>query len=215
MESVIVTHVTDEASAFVPDVIATNTTYFNDAIIEQYSDTEVQKLIAARFPKSSDQPGRFKNEKDRYVNYIEGQKFTCHVRFIADAYKDKAYVGIYGRGSGKHGMDIKATFFDKDQAGPRDDASFAAFAQMYQNYLTSHAQTGDPNLKGPPSLTWPKVTPGPVFKNVLLADNTGYKLTEGKLTKEDDCKFWIDIWTKASGPNRPIVSKPQQSTVVS
>jgi hypothetical protein len=163
-----------------------------------YESSEIRKLISERYPPSGVLAAKFKNEKDRYVKYMEAQTFTCHVRFIADAYKDKAYVGVYGRGSGKHGMDIKATFYDKDKAAPRDDAGFPKFAATYQNYLTSHALTGDPNSARSPSLTWPKVTHGPVFKNVLLADNAGFKLIEGEATRAEDCNFWVDIWTKAT-----------------
>jgi carboxylesterase type B len=198
VESVIATHVVDEASAFVPDTIATNLTYFNDAIAEMYESVEIKKMISERYPPSGVPAAKFKNEKDRYVKYTESQTFACHVRFIADAYKNKTYVAVYGRGSGKHGMDIKATFYDQDKAAPRDDAGFPKFASTYQHYLTSHARTGDPNSIGSPSVTWPKVIHGPVFKNVLMADNAGYRLVEGEATREDDCNFWIDVWRKAS-----------------
>lgn len=126
--------------------------------------------------------------------------FTCHVRTIANAFKDKAWVGEYSRGLGKHGMDLSADFYNASGRPPKDDPGFATFAPTFQNYLLSHARAGDPNSlqKGAGAITWPKASFGPVLGNVLEAGNNGFSLVNDNLTTAETCDFWLDVWASAT-----------------
>jgi carboxylesterase type B len=156
-----------------------------------------------RYPK----PGpnsKFKDEKERFIQYMQFQFFTCHVRTITSAYKDKSWVAQYSRGTGKHGMDMQADFYNSGGSPPKGDPGFAQFAPTYQDYLLSHARTGNPNTLGKKSaaILWPKVKFGDTFGDVLEAGKNGFWIIEDQLTKAQDCDVWTDILagiTKAGG----------------
>jgi hypothetical protein len=166
--------------------------------------------ILKRFPT----PGptaKFKDEKERFIAYMDTQFFSCHVRRITSAYKNKAWVGVYSRGTGLHGMDMLADFYNSTGTPPKDDPGFPKFAQQYQDYLLSHARTGDPNTlanKGM-GVMWPKVKWGDVLGDVLEAGKDGFKIGSDSITSAENCDIFMDILagiTKAGGEFFPCLS---------
>ncbi|TID15951.1 Vacuolar protein sorting-associated protein 45 [Venturia nashicola] len=199
IESIIVTHVSDEATAFVADNLKTNKTFFESSLVHSYGNNKIIDAIVARYPAPG--PGaKYKDEKARMADSMATGFFTCHVRTIANAFKDKAWIGQYSRGLGKHGMDLQANFYNSSGTPPRDDPGFATFAPTFQNYLLSHARTGDPNSlqKSGGAIQWPKATFGPVFSNVLEAGNKGFGLIDDSQTTADTCDFWLDVWASVT-----------------
>jgi hypothetical protein len=181
-----------------------NKTFFEAEITSTYGpSSKIKDEILKRYPTPG--PGsKFKDEKERFINYMQFQFFTCHVRTITNAYKDKSWVAQYSRGLGKHGMDMQADFYNKSGSPPKDDPGFATFAPAYQDLLLSHARTGDPNTLGKKGtgIEWPKVTVGKTFGNVLEAGKQGFNLIEDQLTKAGDCDVFTDILagvTKSGG----------------
>lgn len=168
-------------------------------MVSSYGDNKIKEAIVARYPTPG--PGsKYKDEKERMADSMATGFFTCHVRTIANAFKDKAWIAQYSRGAGKHGMDLQANFYNSSAPPPRDDPGFATFASTFQNYLLSHAMTGEPNSvqKGAGAIQWPKATFGPVFGNVLEAGNKGFALINDDLTSADTCDFWLDVWASAT-----------------
>jgi carboxylesterase type B len=138
--------------------------------------------------------------KARIKAFFQFSTFTCHNRFISEGLKGKTYNLQYSRGSGIHGSDIGADFYNKDAGfsasslSTMGDRTFGTFAATFQSYLTSHARSGDPNkFRETGAIEWPLVTMGPVFGNVLNATDKGFELVSDQKTKAEDCDFWKDV----------------------
>jgi len=58
----------------------------------------------AKYPAPGTPGSKYRDEKARMADSMGSGFFTCHVRTIANAFKDKAWVGQYSRGLGKHGV---------------------------------------------------------------------------------------------------------------
>jgi hypothetical protein len=200
IESIIVTHVSDEATAFVADNLRNNKTFFEASLVSSYGNNKIKDAIMNKYPAPGQANSKYKDEKARMADAMATGFFTCHVRTIANAFKDKVWIAQYSRGLGKHGMDLQANFYNASGTPPREDPGFSTFAPAYQNYMLSHARSGDPNKWQIASGTekWPKATLGPVFGNVLEAGNKGYTLIKDDLTSAETCDFWLDVWAGAT-----------------
>jgi carboxylesterase type B len=195
IETIINSHVFDEGLIFVPGRV--NDAVF-DAVIKHYwgASQATIEAIRKKFPLS-----KYKDQKARFKELYQFQTFTCHNRFLTEGFKNKTYNLQYSRGTGIHGSDIAADFYNGAAASSMPsflaptagDPTFGTFAATFQSYLTSHARTGDPNtFRDKNSIQWPLVTPGPVYTNVLHATNQGYELFVDPVTKAEDCDFWRD-----------------------
>ncbi|KAF2405611.1 alpha/beta-hydrolase [Trichodelitschia bisporula] len=215
LTSLIITHVSDEASAFVPSTIKTNTTFFRSTLDETYGRrSPIPAAVEKRYPPPG--PGSpYADQVARMQAVMQAGFFACHAWTLAAAYagKAKTYVAVYGRGSGKHGMDIKADFFNSSKPAPRDDPGFMEFAPKYQDYLLSHARTGDPNkLRQAGSPEWPVVTVGEKMTNVLEAGNKGFAVGSDPVVSKEECGFWVDVW---AGATKAVKGVPAGGAVAS
>ncbi|MCJ1466308.1 hypothetical protein MMC07_004927 [Pseudocyphellaria aurata] len=166
LDSIIVSHVHDEAGPFVPEFIQTQ--------------TDVEKYVTAFFPQSrlselktavlKQYPAREiclipKNcAKKRTSNIIRDMSFTCNTRLLYDAYHKGAktymmqYDVLHNSGLAVHGSDLLALFrsteFDiiaylTDKfgkvVGHTLGGALNKLAPLYQSYFASHAIHGDPN----------------------------------------------------------------------
>jgi carboxylesterase type B len=187
VESLIVSHVSDEASMFVQDGTGNDTDFTNLLTYNFGKNPVVTASALKHFPSPQDSNGKWKTQKQRVHDFVQTTVFTCNVRYVAEAYKGKTYHVQY---SGQHGSDITATFYNPGYF----NTAFSKFAQQYQSYLTSHARTGDPNkLRMEGTIKWPKVEWGPTLSKVLAAGDNTFKLIEDKATTADDCDWWKDI----------------------
>jgi carboxylesterase type B len=176
LESVIITHVTDEGSLFVPKDGLYNDDNFASYLDWQYGNkSAVTKALLNKFKLSS-----YPDARARLVDYTKLSSFTCSTRMVARAYADKFYTAQV---SGIHGTDILSDFFDAQSSVAKIAALFKVTSTegIYQKYLTNYMGNGNP------SMWWPKGVYGREIKNVL---DVGKKLaiTTDKHNNEEDCE---------------------------
>jgi carboxylesterase type B len=219
IESLIVSHVSDETGLFVHGQLKNDTAFKGFADWNYANNAAVTAAILKQFP--SPEPGsKYKNQNSRLSDYIQYSTFTCNTRWLSEAYKGKTWNVQYSFGGGSHGTDIMADFYDRKTgigAAVQNLVSpgIAVVMTIYQAYLLSHARTGDPNkLKIRSAPEWPKVTLGPQFENVLDV-NRQFKLIKDEKNKGPDCDFWINTFAAVTSGNG--LSPPGavvQSTIV-
>lgn len=187
VESLILSHVSDEASGFIVDPV--KEAAFQSLLEYNWGKTDVlTEALLNHYPVES---GKWKTPKERLRDIFQHTVFTCNVRYMTEAYKGKTYNLQFARGAGTHGSDITPTFFTS--AGLFGGQS-AKISQQYQSYLISHARTGDPNsMKIDGIIEWPKVEWGPSLKPVLNVTDLGFTLIADDKTTAVDCDFWKDV----------------------
>ena len=211
LDSLILSHVSDEAFIFVPTNVQTDNDFnvFVQAEFPAYSQSSgVNAAIEARYPPvMSGSAHNYTTEFDRVKAFLAESSFVCNVRYLTDAYNGKNYNLQYSVTPGFHATDLLPTFYNLnlDLAALAANLSiplvpgFGAFAQAYQSYLVSHARTGDPNtykktINVPPAITWPKpVSSGDEITGVLNAGDLGFSLISDTETKESTCSFWREV----------------------
>jgi carboxylesterase type B len=210
IESIIVTHVSDEASMFVQG--EHNATTFDRYLTDTYGKKYgVFDAVEKQFPQPT-AGSKYQSHKARLQSLVQFSSFTCNTRFLAEAYKSKTYSAQYSVGQGQHGTDVASNFYGSwnpaqylPQYMMSGGADLKSIAPKYQSYLISHARTGDPNfLKARDSLEWPKVHTGPIMSNVLNV-NSPFSLIADVQNKAEDCDFWLDVFsglTNAGGERR-------------
>jgi hypothetical protein len=198
---------------FVPGNVG-NESEFQSLITYNFGTTpeklpSINSAILKKFPSPS-AAQKYKSLKDRTIDFVQFSVFTCHVRFIAEAYKGKTYNVQYSRGSGMHGLDVVPVFFNPGSAIStslaRADKTYPTFAGQFQSYLTSHARSGDVNkFRANGTIEWPLAQFGSTLSKVLNANDKGFELIEDTKTKADDCDFWKDAYaglTAAGGKSK-------------
>jgi Carboxylesterase family len=202
IESLIVSHVADEAKTFI--VEPQNETTFRTYQDWAYgNNSALTDIIDRKYPIPG--PGqRFKNNSERFGTVAQLTSFTCHTRWISEAYRGRTWNVQYSLGSGLHGSDVAATFYGSENkkqsdminalAGVDKDQDFNNIAHLYQAYLVSHARAGDPNVFAHSDLKWPKVSLGPVLSNVLNVAKSPALITDPTNSAED-CDFWLDVFS--------------------
>jgi carboxylesterase type B len=193
IESVINSHVADEAALFTPADASQSTI---DTVLSLYfsSSPDAIRRINEHYPTPST------NSYTKLKTIYRSMIFTCHNRFISQGYLGKTYNLQYGRGSGLHGTDLAADFYDPNNLLTPytllhlGDTRFDTFATQFQKYLLSHARTGDPNvLRDPATIKWPIVEIGRTLGNVMNASDNGFALFDDPVTVAGECDFWRDI----------------------
>jgi carboxylesterase type B len=198
VESLIVSHVANEAGMFVHDQVK-NDTAFKAFVDWNYSHNDpVTAAVLEQFP-SPNSNAKYSNQNARMTDYIQYSTFTCNTRWLSEAYKGKTWNVQYSFDGGSHGSDITADFYDRKvgfSAKIEDlrTPGVAVVSTIYQAYLLSHALTGDPNkMKYKSAIEWPKVTLGPHLGNVLNVDKQ-FQLISDQKNKKEDCDVWLDIF---------------------
>ena len=211
VDSLILSHVSDEAFYFVPTDVKTDAQFsaFVSEFFPTYAqDTGVNAIIEARYPPVMSGKSNYSTEFDRTKALLAESSFQCNIRYLTDAYDGKNYNIRYSVTPGFHGTDLLPTFYDLNldltalgQVAPLAlIPGFGSFAQAYQSYLVSHARSGDPNkyakkLNIPPAIHWPK--PGnssaDVITDVLNVGDLGFSVVSDGQTKESVCGFWREV----------------------
>jgi carboxylesterase type B len=190
IESIINSHVADEAQMFVPAQVDDSTVR---AVVKHYFGThpKTEQAILAKFPSS-----KYADQKARIKALYEYSTFTCHNRFITQGFPGKTWNLQYSYTPGIHGGDVAANFY---KPAATDSPQWKAFAPVFQSYLLSHAMTGDPNKLRKPNNTieWPKVHIEPILNPVLNVfggsywnPNPTFELIGDTHTRAQDCDFW-------------------------
>lgn len=212
IDSIILSHVGDEADLFVPLDITSNdqfTAWINYIFPGYSAQAGISQMILDHYPPAG-LGSPYLLVRDRIKAFLSESSFLCNVRALSDAYDGKNYNLDYQVTPALHATDLLPTFYninlDLKAFGASWDIPlipiFGQFAQTYQAYLVSHARTGDPNtykkplLNVPPAITWPKAdNSGDAIKNVLSANDLGFgvsTITDTQTTKSR-CDFWIEV----------------------
>ena len=211
IDSLILSHVSDEAFIFVPLDVKTDAQFstFVSEVFPPYAQSAgVNAAIEARYPPVMSGSSNYTTEFDRVKALLADSSFQCNVRYLSDAYNGINYNLQYSVTPGFHATDLLPTFYDLnvDLTALGDNApfplipGFGSFAQAYQSYLVSHARSGDPNeyaklLNVPPAIHWPKAgnSSADMLTNVLNAGNLGFSVVSDKETTESVCGFWREV----------------------
>ena len=211
IDSVILSHVSDEAFIFVPLDVTTDaqfSAYVSEVFPPYAQSAGVNAAIEARYPPVMRGSSNYTTEFDRVKALLADSSFQCNVRYLSDAYDGINYNLQYSVTPGFHATDLLPTFYNLnvDLAALGKNApfpiipGFGPFAQAYQSYLVSHARSGDPNkyaklLNVPPAIHWPKAgnSSADVLTNVLNAGNLGFSVASDKETTESVCGFWREV----------------------
>ncbi|BCS21121.1 uncharacterized protein APUU_21553A [Aspergillus puulaauensis] len=193
MDSIINSHVLDEASLFLPDPIPGGF---------------LQSFISGSLPPNSTAGTKRMVDyyQENYANSSMKEKaaamyfdliFSCNMRAVLEAYPDSSwsmqYSFIDGVINGTHGSDAPATWYNSELQGYTEP-----LFERFQRYLTNHARTADPNVprSGEYHLEyWPRVSglgdevPG----NVLNVTNGGFRIIKDSQMSRDVCEIWNEV----------------------
>ncbi|KAF2149660.1 alpha/beta-hydrolase, partial [Myriangium duriaei CBS 260.36] len=165
LDSLIVSHTTNEAKSFTPDI--TTPKQFDDFLAEFIREDDlanVRAAIQAQYPVSGGPWGS--DQKQRVAAVIRDAIFVCNTRQLFDAYSGSVstYMMEYGfptQGSAVHASDLVPTFwnrafdlssfFVKFLCQDKDLAWIASsmmkqLAPFYQRFLAGFSINGNPNL---------------------------------------------------------------------
>ena len=211
IDSLILSHVSDEAFIFVPSDVTTDAqfaTYVSEVFPPYAQSAGVNAAIEARYPPVMSGKSNYTTEFDRTKALLAESSFQCNVRYLSDAYNGKNYNLQYSVTPGFHATDLLPAFYDLnvDLTALGNSVpyplipGFGSFAQAYQSYLVSHARSGDPNkfaklVNVPPAINWPKAgsSSANTLTNVLNAGNSGFSVINDSETTESACGFWREV----------------------
>ncbi|KAF2665150.1 alpha/beta-hydrolase [Microthyrium microscopicum] len=188
MTAIISSHTTTEAEMFVTRGEAKESDFVALMTREYGKSDAIEKAVYQLMPLS-----KYKNQRDRIVQYVQLSTFACNSRYTAQAYKDITYNVQY---TGNHGSDMAADFYSptsitKSFLGTASDSK-------YQKYIISLVRAGDPNkFKDPQAPGWPKSTIGPKVANTMSVGST-LALIDDSLTAAADCDLWPNVYSAAT-----------------
>ncbi|GME42638.1 hypothetical protein GTA08_BOTSDO12124 [Neofusicoccum parvum] len=197
LESVILSHVKDEASSFVDKNVRTDQD-FNRYVEYYFLVDGVPRLVEAQYPGVDSENSTYDSEGDRLRDMLAGNRFVCNVRYLADALapETKVWNLQYSAPPGTHGADVLPSFFFPSLISPN---ATGLFVDGYRSLLTSLARSGDPNIfkrnSSIPSIPdWPQVDNSTSeFGNVLDVDLLSINLIKDPQNSQIICNFWIQI----------------------
>jgi carboxylesterase type B len=220
IESIVSSHVLDEASMFTDPNVDSDAAFdaylresFSLPAVTESKDVNKAKLklasdlvdqIEKMYPPIDSREGKnlYTSEHDRMSAFVRDSSFTCNNRHIAQAYVGKVWSMQYSYPPATHGSDVIATYFDPDAAsiGSQGGDAGKTWKLAYQAYLTSHARTGNPNelRNREHSIEWPLTDPsGEEIKGVLnVVGGDGpeaFAIIQDTLNVKSKCDFWHDV----------------------
>ena len=159
--SLIVSHVWNEAGIFVKKSIDSPTAFTNflKSVFPGDKMQKVRDSIETRYPSAG---SPFSGDQQARVRQVlQDSTFVCNSRQVYEAYKGKTYVLKYDFPPATHGSDLLAASYHQGLAVgdllksyiPDLDKTAVAiletiippFAQRYQRYFGGHVHGGDPN----------------------------------------------------------------------
>lgn len=210
MESLIISHTSDESTLFVDGHIQTDTqfTQFINSLFPPYAQAAgINKIVEAYYPSLATS-NKYGSESERVVAMVRESTFTCNVRHLTEAYGDsKVWNMQYSVTPGWHATDLVPTFYNA--AGSLDSLLenvfftvvplFTGMAWAYQSYLTSYVKTGNPNTERrwfniPSAISWGHPnSKAEKITGVLDVGNSGFSIVEDSQDPMSSCHFWRDI----------------------
>lgn len=234
LESIMVSHVLDEAGSFTPKWINSNPTFetFLDNLFPEPHLADVKQEIRAQYNCTSKYN---QNWNLCASDLIRDVAFTCNTRQLFDAYPKKAYMMQYSfpypgvDSPTRHASDLIPTFWyrgfdlvtmlknpDFGNLTAANAAKFAlaveALSINYRSYIRDYAIYGNPNKRhrGLFKLQWPLATDGEQIQNVINVRyvkknlHPFFGLISDTINTKTTCAFWTDIAKQLSGNSTTI-----------
>lgn len=88
----------------------------------------------------------YRDQTQRTALLIGEAIFSCNTNYLGRAYGDQTYNYLFSVPPALHGQDLAYTFYD----GPNPMVIADPIAIALQEYITSFAETGNPNEQGVP-----------------------------------------------------------------
>lgn len=210
MDSLLITHVSDESVLFVDGHIANDAgfNFFIDASFPAYAKAAgINTIVEAFYPPVSTNK-TYATEAARVEAFIREGSFTCNMRQLTEAYGDaNVYNMQYSVTPGWHATDLLPTFYNSFVSLDNIAANlifnlvplFKGISWAYQSYMTSFARTGNPNpnraiLNIPSAIQWNHPdSSGEKMGNVLNAGDLGFSYIQDTQNLKSRCDFWMEI----------------------
>ncbi|KAF2454648.1 Alpha/Beta hydrolase protein [Lineolata rhizophorae] len=212
LESMIVSHVRDEAELFVDGHIQTDNEFseFLKEVFPRYTaEAGINRAIEQFYPPLSGS-NKYDTQATRVKDFVRDFSFTCNARILNEAYGSKTFKMQYSVTPGWHAMDLLPTFYNgyldldifSDSVPFPVLLGFGGYAQAYQSYLTSHARFGNPNKSSkkinlPPAIAWPQTKfsdlDGEHVQNVLNAWDLGFSIVTDEQMPKSHCDFILQV----------------------
>ncbi|KAK8216046.1 Alpha/Beta hydrolase protein [Phyllosticta capitalensis] len=206
IESLIISHTSDESELFVDGHIQTDEEFseFIHDIFPEYAETSgINAAIESFYPPVSTND-TYDSVTDRTKGFVRDTCFTCPARFLTEAYAGSTWNMEYAMTPGWHATDLLPTFYSSYVSFGGDVPitlipGFGNLAQGYQSYLTSHARSGDPNTYRSDSsllglfatVEWTRPTDitAEDLGNVLKVEDLGFSLGSDDQFPYSHCDF--------------------------
>ncbi|RFU35110.1 hypothetical protein B7463_g1248, partial [Scytalidium lignicola] len=210
LDSLMISHVSDESGVFVDGHISTDTEFstFVNTIFPNYTKIAgINTLIEETYPPVSTNH-TYSTESARMEAFIRDSSFTCNTRYLTEAYGDsKCWNMQYSVSPGWHGTDLVPTFYsfalsvDSFLEGLAFTLVplFLGITKAYQSYITSYITTGNPNTKRailniPSAISWPHPnSSGNLMSGVLNVGNLGFSTVSDTQNQNVSCEFWRQV----------------------
>ena len=144
---IMVGHNADEGLEFTNPALTNSTdlvAYLQTAFPD-ISDAVIAYVTETLYPPVYDGSAGYVTPLQRAVLVNADSSFTCNTQYLDRAYAQSAKVYAYqfSVGPALHGQDVPYTFFN----GPSTSVVNDSVATEFQQFLTSFAETGDPNAR--------------------------------------------------------------------
>ncbi|KAK4180096.1 putative esterase and lipase [Triangularia setosa] len=214
LESLILSHVADEASLFIGGSIQSDA-QFSGFLRQLFPNNTLMAGVNDRIeevypPLKGAKKSKYATQTARVTDFTRDSCFTCHIRHLTESFGDsKVWNMQYSVFPGQHATDLIPTFFSTAYTSDTflDDlaiffvpvlgALVAGISTAMQSYFASYITTGNPNTSRkmfniPPAVRWDHPISGRGQKIMGVLDVGDW----GMLTVSDDknpktpCDFW-------------------------
>ncbi|KAJ2892035.1 Lipase 2 [Zalerion maritima] len=222
IESLVMSHVADEALLFVSGLVSTNTQFddFVSVIFPNYTKTwGIPDKICEYYPPvtTNKRTSKYSTQSDRVNAFLRDSSFVCNIRHLTEAYGEKKVWSMqYSVTPGWHGTDLFPVFYNPKLTANSWKLTLASFflpvfgwmvagiSKSFQSYLTSYVVHGDPNEDRliwnlPPTVNWGHPSLGDSSTGgVVNIGNWGFSRTSDGQLGSAACDFWADIAAAAT-----------------
>jgi hypothetical protein len=218
VDSLILSHVSDESVLFVDGHIQTDAefTTFLDSIFPNYTLAAGLNAIVEEFYPPVSTNSTYATETDRVLAFVRESSFTCNVRHLTEAYGDSNVYNLqYSVTPGWHATDLLPTFFSAALSLDSLVPLFEGISWAYQSYLTSYIKNGDPNpdraiFNIPSAIEWKHPdSSGEQITGVLNVGDLGFSWISDTQNEKTPCDFWREVAAAATNLGRlhPILHR--------
>ncbi|KAK7551385.1 Alpha/Beta hydrolase protein [Phyllosticta citricarpa] len=208
IESVLLSHVKDEASIFTDPRVLTDK-QFHDYVDYYFPDRSVADGIERQYPPPEEDKTTYTTQFARLAILLDHSGFVCYVRNAADALAasgTKVWSLVYSVPPAKHGADVVPIFQPPPVLAPKTER---AYRDPFRALFVSFAQFGDPNMltqrlrdedRARDTVAdrlpdpWPQVDNSTDELGAVLEVEAGdFRLINDTQNAQGVCNFWMDV----------------------